>query len=287
MLRHFACIGPALLLCACSSAADDPLRESSAGDQSFRQWQLPGRLREISGLALTSDQRLLAVTDEEAVVYELDYETGAIIKAFALGNPAVRGDFEGIAVIEQRVWLMTSDGQLFVTSEGGDGERMQYDSFETGLGDYCELEGLAQDVGKNALILACKKPRSKDGAMKLFTVALAGNKPLQEAVIELPEADIARKIDKRHVRPSGIAIDPSSGSYVLVAANHGALFIVSPDGALIDAIILPGRNRHRQAEGIEITADGRLLIADEGGNGRARLAVYNWTGTGLEPEEQE
>jgi hypothetical protein len=48
------------------------------------------------------------------------------------------------------------------------------------------------------------------------------------------------------------------------------------DGALAlnDVIMRLDAERHRQAEGIEITRDGRLLIADEGGRGRARLAVY-------------
>lgn len=287
MCRYVATICLASLLCSCNSAADNSTGARVAHDENFRQWQLPDRLREISGLALTADQRLLAVTDEEAVVYELDYDSGKLLKAFALGSPAVRGDFEGIAVVDDRVWLMTSDGQLFVTSEGSDGERMQYGQFDTGIGDYCELEGLAQDEEQQRLLLACKEVKSKRDDLKIFAVSVAAGQLENLGSTDLDHAGIADAIDKKQVRPSGIAIDPVSGNRVLVAANHGALVTLSPDGTLIDAIILPGRNRHRQAEGVALTTDGRLLIADEGGNGRATLAVYHWTGTGLEPEKEK
>jgi hypothetical protein len=65
-----------------------------------------------------------------------------------------------------------------------------------------------------------------------------------------------------------------TGEWVLIAARQDALVRLTADGGLSDAIILKKKKRHKQAEGIEITADGRTLIADEGRDGRARLAVY-------------
>lgn len=81
-------------------------------------------------------------------------------------------------------------------------------------------------------------------------------------------------IEKKHVNPSGIAIEAESGRHIMVAARQRSIFQLSGDGKLLDAIILPKKKHHPQAEGIEITSDGRLLIADEGGDGKARLAVY-------------
>ena len=151
----------ALVLVGCNS---DPVANSAPqaeSDNSFQQWKLPGKLREISGLALTSDERLLAVTDESAIVYEIDYENGHLVKAFAFGDPVIPGDFEGIAVLDGRVWIMTSDGQLFSAVEGADGERVEFQEFDTGLGRYCELEGLGQDRVNSSLLLACKETGSK------------------------------------------------------------------------------------------------------------------------------
>lgn len=284
MCRACAAIAAALALTACNTAADAD-RAPAAASSSFQQWKLPEQLREISGLALTGDQRLLAVADEEAAVYELDYRNGALVKVFALGSPTLRGDFEGIAVLGEFVWLMTSDGRLFVSREGRDGERVSFVEHDSGAGEYCELEGLAADGQAGSLLLACKKPVSSRDPLKIFTLPVIDGRPAGLLDSELPEAAIAEKLNRKHVRPSGIAIDPATGNRILVAANHAALLSLAPDGTLIDAILLPGKGRHRQAEGIAITADGRLLIADEGGSGRARLAVYPWGRDGIEPEK--
>ena len=134
-----------VLISACGAADQDSPEPGAQTQDSFKQWKLPGRLREISGLALTPDERLFAVTDESAIVYELDYSEGRVIKSFAFGNPTVRADFEGIAVLGDTIWLMTSDGLLFGAEEGPDERSVRYRKFDTGHGDYCELEGLAQD----------------------------------------------------------------------------------------------------------------------------------------------
>jgi uncharacterized protein YjiK len=105
--------------------------------------------------------------------------------------------------------------------------------------------------------------------------------------VDIPAAEIATRLNGKKVRPSAITIDPQSGNWVMLAANHAALITMAHDGTLIDAIILPGKSRHQQAEGIAISPAGRLLIADEGGDGRARLAVYAWAGNGLEQQQQK
>ena len=238
------------------------------------QWKLPGRLREISGLALTPDERLLAVTDESAIVYELDYSEGRVIKSFALGDPVVRADFEGIAVLLDTVWLMTSDGFLFAATEGPDGRSVRYRKYDTGLGDYCELEGLAQDRTAGLLMLVCKEARSKKDDLKIFVWSISVDGAERVRDVPLPEKSIKAEIDKKRINPSGMAVDARTGEWVLVAARQNALLRITADGGLSEAIIFEKKKRHKQAEGIEITADGRMLIADEGGDGRARLAVY-------------
>jgi uncharacterized protein YjiK len=240
----------------------------------FRQWKLPGRLREISGLALTSDERLFAITDEEAIVYELDYQAGKVVKSFALGKPIVRGDFEGIAILDDAFWLMTSDGSLLVAKEGADGQQVGYRKFDTGHGDHCELEGLAQDRSAGTLMLACKEGHSKKKDLMIFEWSASTDGIDHVRDISVPEKAITRAIDKKHFNPSGIAIDSQTGEHVLIAARQRALVRLTPNGDLLKAIIPAKKSRHKQAEGIEITMDGRMLIADEGGDGRARLAVY-------------
>ena len=217
---------------------------------------------------------MLAITDERAIVYELDYHEGRIIKSFALGDPVMHADFEGIAVLAGRVWLMTSDGHLFAAAEGADGQSVQYQAFDTGHGSYCELEGLGQDSEANTLLLACKEVVSKSKPLIVFEWHATGDGIDFVGDISVPEQEAAERIGEDRINPSGIAIDPLSGDRVMVAARQSALVRLTADGKLSEATILPKNGRHRQAEGIEMTRDGHMLIADEGGDGRARLAVY-------------
>ena len=128
---------------------------------------------------------------------------------------------------------------------------------------------------------ACKETRSKNDKLKIFelSVTASGISPIRD--IKVPEAAIVDEIDRKHFNPSGIAIAPDTGQPIMVAARQHAIVQLTRDGELINAIILPKKKRHRQAEGVEITIDGRLLIADEGGDGKARLAIYRLAPSGI------
>lgn len=238
------------------------------------QWRLPGRLTEISGLATTSDGRLLAVADEKARIFELDIVARRVDKEFQLGDPVVRGDFEGIAVVDDKVYLITSDGDIYIAEEGEDGEQVDYAIVPTGLGEQCEIEGLAALPEQRRLLIVCKQARGGIQRLPIFAWALDQGTVLDDATVDLPVAGITRAIRDRRVNPSGIAVDPGSGNLIIVAARQRAIMELTPEGDLVRALPLPMLRRHRQPEGIEILSDGRLLIADEGGNHKARLAVY-------------
>ena len=259
----------AMSIVACSSEAPD-VAPATAAETRFQQWSLPERLNEISGLALTADERLLAVTDELAVVYEIDYDDGHLVKAFAFGNPPLRGDFEGITVRDNIVWLMTSDGTLLAAAEGDNGESMSYQSYDTGLGNTCELEGLTVGGAERSLVLICKEARRNADLQIFVWNPDTGNKDR----IDLQEKKMADAAGEKDINPSGIAVDPDSGQYNVVAARQNVVLGLLADGSLAGVIMRLDSKRHRQAEGIAITQDGRVLIADEAGNGRARLAVY-------------
>ena len=279
-----------MLVCALLGACDQPGATSPAPDdafgrflmtkQSMQQWKLPGKLKEISGLALSDDGRLFAVADESAIVYELDYARGRIVKSFALGKPTVRGDFEGIAIAGERIYLTTSDGVIFSAREGDDGSRVSYETYETGIGEHCEIEGLA--VLDENLLLLCKTVRSNDliDGLSIFVWAIESAMLRNSDLIALPESEILDILDSDSLSPSGLAVDGATGHLLIVAAQQRALLAVTADGTLVQAKRMPLAERHRQAEGIEVTRASELLISDEGGGDKARIAVYRTAETG-------
>ena len=110
------------------------------------QWLLPESLREISGLAATSDDRLFTHDDEMGEVYEIDPVAGGIVKIFTLGEQGVWDVFEGIAAADDFLFMVTSTGTLYRFQEGADGQWVQFDRFQTPLDEICEVEGLTFDA---------------------------------------------------------------------------------------------------------------------------------------------
>jgi uncharacterized protein YjiK len=267
--------GIALCVAALAQHAGVLHRFSLEAD-AMNQWRLPDRLNEISGLALTPDGRLLAVNDEVAIVYELDYDDGRIVKAFAFGKPVVKGDFEGIAVVDDLVYLTTSKGRVYFAAEGADGQRVSFDNYDTELGQDCEIEGLTRSTDNARLYFLCKNVRKKSAleGLTLFAWDIARRELLADESVVLPERQIMQQLRVDRLNPTGITIDRQSGNRIMVASRQKALIELTEDGELVSARNMPLTNRHRQAEGIELTSDGRLLIADEGGTHKARLAVY-------------
>lgn len=240
-------------------------------------WKLPGRLEEISGLAMTLDNHLLAHNDEKAVIHEIDYQKGAITKAFQLAdmkNP-VNDDFEGIATVNDQVYLVTSSGRIYEGSRGGDGESVLYNIYATGVGRDYEIEGLAYDASQSALLLMCKDPRRADlkEQLILYRWSLDKKQLIADAHTVIPVIEFTRHIKGKEFQPSGIERHPVSGNYFVVAARQKAIAEITPSGQVIAAREFP-MQWHRQPEGITFAADGTLIIADEGSGKKARLTLY-------------
>ncbi|MCY3744055.1 MAG: hypothetical protein OXH00_23835 [Candidatus Poribacteria bacterium] len=240
-------------------------------------WKLPGRLYEISGLAMTLDNRLMAHNDEKAVIYEIDYRHGEIVKAFQLADmkDPVNGDFEGIAIVNDQVYLVTSSGRIYEGNRGTDAESVLYNSYTTGIGRDYEIEGLAYDASQQALLLMSKGSRKADlkEQLVLYRWSLDKKQLIEDAHIVIPVIEFTRHIKGKEFQPSGIERHPVSGNYFVIAARQGAIAEVTPWGQVVAARQFPAQ-WHRQPEGITFTTDGTLIIADEGSGKKARLTLY-------------
>ena len=245
--------------------------------EAVKRWKLPGRLKEISGLAMTMDNRLLAHSDEKGVIYEIDYRNGSIENAFQLADMTapVADDFEGIATVDHQVYLVTSSGRLYECNEGADGESVLYNIYTTGVGRDYEIEGLAYDANQRALLLMCKGSRRPDlkAELAIYHWSTDEKQLNEDAHVVIPVIEFSRHIGGKKFQPSGIERHPMSGNYFVVAARQTAIAEITPGGQVVAVKQFPAR-RHRQTEGITFAADGTLIIADEGAGKKARLTLY-------------
>jgi len=266
------------LTASLASAGADPTKPLAL-------WILPRDMGELSGLAMTSDGRLLAHGDEWGQVYVLDPRGGAMLKRFSIGasSAETRADFEGITVVGERIFMVASNGMLYEFAEGDDGERVGYVVHDTRLGKECEFEGIAYDSAQGLVVLPCKKvgTRSLRDQLVLYRWRLDGSTDSTLVPLTIPLSSVIGSNAWKGLHPSDVTVDPATGNYVLIAAQEKALIEITRLGEVVRAVPLPGQ--HVQAEGVALTPDGILIVGDEATTRPATLTLYRWPLTVAKP----
>ena len=235
------------------------------------QYKLAKELREVSGLALAANGNLYAVADERAIVYEIDPASDTFVNELKFGEPPAAGDFEGIARIDNRLYLTTSDGELYTAELEPNRTRLKFTTIQTGIGELCEVEGLTADVKGSDLVFLCKSPRNDvtEKQLSLFTWSNESQQILDRISVPLKQLGLK----KNGLHPSGVAVNPQ-GELVIVAAREKIFVVLSPSAEVVRVGKFPYPDLHNQTEGIAINADGVMYLADEGGHKRGRLSRY-------------
>ncbi len=231
-----------------------------------RQFKLPRVLLEISGLALDGDD-LYAHDDELGVVYQIDYRAGRVVKRFSLEG-AVRADFEGITFAADQLFLTTSKGTLFATRVGAAESRVAFQRHEAEVP--CEVEGLSSDSAGTGLLLACKNLDNERKDLVLYRWDLETKSLDPEPALRLRKKQWRRYFEDadlpvpKKLQLTALTTTPT-GHYLALAGPQKLLLELTGTGKLIATLPLDER-RHPQAEGLVLTRQGTLIIADEGDN---------------------
>lgn len=244
-------------------------------DAPIAMWIMPAELREISGLALTSDGRLLAHDDELARIVEIDARRGLIKKSFMVGN-GIRGDFEAITVAGQDIYLLLSNGVLYQFREGANGAHVPYRTYDLRLGKECEFEGVAYQKDSAWLVLPCKKSHKKhlDDELVIYRWRIGETDDSAVSMMTVPVEDVIDGNKWKKFQPSDITIDPETGNYVIISSREKGIVVLTPEGEVLDSQSLPGQ--HHQAEGVAITNDSILAVSDEATSRPAAITLYRW-----------
>ena len=232
--------------------------------------ELSKELKEISGLTMTPDGRMFAQQDEDGIVYQLNTETGEVIKRFYLGEPPLRKDFEDIAFANNKFYMLHSNGDIYEFSEGVDGEAVNYKLYKTDLSKENDVEGMCFDPKTNTLLLITKGKSGTNNRddKAVYSFSLSDMKFNPEPRFVLKRSEI-----KDYFNPSGIEYNHLTGTFFVIAANGNEIVEVSNEGIVLGNEKLPGKI-HAQPEGITFLQDGTMYISNEGKKDRANLVVY-------------
>ncbi len=293
---HYIRIEQILLYSLCITAAACNSRAPGTGDSNFDYtlpyrletpdtvFVLPSELREISGLSMSPDGKsLLALNDEEGVVYYLDPATGAIENTRTFAG---KGDFEGIEAVGNDIYAVKSNGTLCRIPESGATE-----TYKTGLSKEQNIEGLCYDASNNRLLLACKGDPGGDGAYRDKKAIYAfdlGTHQLNKTPVFLIDIDeikrregapdsFSEKLqDFFHpgYGPSGLAFNPLDSNLYVRASVGKALAVLHPDASLAYVKRLHS-SRFKQPEGICFDSRGNLFISSEGGKRKGRIFRFS------------
>jgi uncharacterized protein YjiK len=238
-------------------------------------WIMPPELREISGLVLTPDGRILAHDDEVSKIYAIDPRTGVLLKQFTLGS-GIRGDFESIAMAGNNIYLLESDGVLYQFQEGDDGAGVPYSVVDLHLKKQCEFESMVYQADSNWLVMPCKnaKDKSLEHNLVIYRWKLDGPQNSRLSMITIPFAQLIGSNKWKSLHPSDITIDPATGNFVMITSHEKALIEMTPTGDLVRSEPLP--EGHNQPEGIAITKDSILMVSDEATRNPAAITLYRW-----------
>lgn len=258
--------------------------------------KLPGELEEVSGLGYMNNGNLALIQDEKGKIYSYSFSDCKIEDEWKFAR---NGDYEGIEIIEDTAWMVTSAGTLYKVVDFSTKDRITQ-KFKTALTDQNDVEGLGYIASRNELLLACKDaPYLRAKQYKGKRAVYAFNTRTEQLsddpylLVNLAEIDSRKQEDaflrfsrqlaeafdgtgSLHFQPSGIAEHPITHDLYVIASVGKLLLIFDSDKQLI-AMHPLSKRLFKQPEGLCFSPKGDLYISNEGKGGKATILKFQYT----------
>ncbi len=254
---------------------------------------LPDTLREISGAACIDSATFACVQDENGIVFIYDLLKNQVRQQYTFD---IDGDYEGITVVGQSLYVLRSDGMLYEISDYRS-PAFQLTTYATEI-PALNNEGLCYDKDNHRLLIAAKGkigkgPEYKDKRV-IYGFDLNTKTPVKEPVFEFSVATI-KEFAKEHqiVLPvrvkkqgeitepvlkfatSAICIHPVTKKLFLLSAADHMLFVFDMKGNIEHMEILDP-DTFNKAEGITFFENGDMLVTNEAQDKKPTVLRFNY-----------
>lgn len=248
------------------------------------KYMLPYVLEEISGLTYYKDGLLACVQDEDGKVFFYNHKDRKMDREVRFAGS---GDYEGLEIIGDAVYVVKSNGDLYFFELGED-DQVKADKIETPLNKDNDIEGLAYDHEEDELILACKgngdiKDRKVAGRA-FYRYDLREEKLKKKPVFNITKEDIKAFLETQidfeyeaeriNFRPSGIAFHPIQNLYYVIASTGKLLLMVDRKGNVKGSVPIDPRLLG-QPEGICFAPNGDMFISSEGQGDKGYILKFS------------
>ena len=229
------------------------------------KFELPNKLKEISGLSYYKNNQLVCMNDERGEIFIYDIQEKKIVEKIPFGK---NGDYEGVEVVGDEVFVLKSDGKLKGFKIGEAFER----EIDCSKPEVIEYEGLGYDPKSKYLLLVAKE-RTKDVDEKKMIYAYDLDKKILFKHIAIPEEQVKDEANGKDFKPSGIAVHPKTGQTFVIASSGKKLLVLSEKGQK-EALISLNPTIYQQPEGICFSPNGDLFISSEGKEGKGYILRF-------------
>ena len=224
------------------------------------------------------DGNLFCHNDESGVIYQIDTNSGKILKAFQLGTWGLEADFEDMAIVGDKFFLITSSGMLYEFHEGSNLEKVKFQEINLGFSSNYEIEGLCYDPESKSLLVACKNYGGKNykGMRTVYSFSLETRTLNKTPRFLISLKELKNKFGITKFFPSAISREPKTGNFfVLSSKGKPAIIELDSSGTILSGRILE-KKRHPQPEGLAFNKNSDMLISDEAADNSATITIYKY-----------
>ena len=261
-------------------------------DNSDKSYKLPKKLVEVSGLAYFDENKIFCVQDEDGLVFLYDFESEEVEDKFEFAKD---NDYEGIALVDSTIYVLKSNGTLYLIENYDGGKKVKSKKITTILDSSCDAEGLTYDKENNQLLIACKGKAidHKKNTKVVYSFNLETQKVAKEPYLTIKVSKVRKhkrvgntqeayekflsSIGNSNItfNPSAIAIHPITKNIYILSSVGKTLLVISNKGKIIYTVHL-NQKKFKQPEGITFDENGTMYISNEGKDGRANIKTFSY-----------
>jgi uncharacterized protein YjiK len=232
------------------------------------KYNMPHNLFEISGIVFHNGdpKEVFAIQDEDGDLFHL----GLSDKESKYTKFGGKGDYEDLAIINNYVIVLKSNGELHIFPISGINKPEVANVVKTkDLVPKAEYEGLAADEKNNMIYVLTKdsKPDSKAKASSIYGFkfgADASLTPAGEFSLSHKAIEKASGSSKSRFRPSALAKNQKTNEWYVLSSVNKVLVVTDADFK-VKATYPLDPSLFNQPEGIAFDRDNNLYISNEGG----------------------